>query len=94
MFDEPRFIAVSSGLIAQQVFKRCQWADPSEQFNQDAPCNAGEMQPCKPVKRQYQQAARDNKQDKRGMQEKDQVCQEIDNQLSLLCPPSENLSTR
>jgi hypothetical protein len=52
------------------------------------------MQPRKPVKLQYQQAACDNKQDKRGMQEQDQVCKIIDNQPSLLCLPSENLSTR
>ena len=52
------------------------------------------MQPCKSVKLQYQQAASDNKQDKRGMQDKDQVSQIIDNQPSLSCLPSENLSTR
>ena len=52
------------------------------------------MQPCKLVISQYQQTARNDKQDKRGMQGKDQVCQEIDNQLSLLCTPSENLRTR
>jgi hypothetical protein len=33
------------------------------------------MQPCKPVKVQYQQATSDNKQDKRGMQDKNQVSQ-------------------
>ena len=52
------------------------------------------MQPCKFVKAQYQQATGDNKQDKRGMQDKDQVSQEIDGQPSSLCLPSENLSTR
>ena len=80
--------------MAQPVLERCQWTDPAKQLDQDTPCNAGEMQPCKSVKAKYQQATSDNKQDKRGMQEKNQVSQEIDNQPSLLCPPSENLSTR
>ena len=80
--------------MAQLVLKRRQWTDPAKQFDQDAPCSTGEMQPCNPVKAQYQQAASDNKQDKRGMQDKDQVSQEIDGQSSLLCLPSENLSTR
>jgi hypothetical protein len=94
VFDEPCFSGVASGSMAQLVLKRCQWTDPAKQFDQDAPCNTGEMQPCKPVKAQYQQATSDNKQDKRPMQEKNQVCQEIDSQLSLLCLPSENLSIR
>ncbi len=64
--------------MAQLVLKRCQWTDPAKQFDQDAPCNTGKMQPCKLVKVQDQQAASDNKQDKRGMQDKNQVCQEID----------------
>ena len=80
--------------MAQLVLKRGQWTDPAEQFNQDAPCNAGEMQPCQLVKAQYQQATGNNKQDKRGMQGKDQVGQEIDGQSSSLCLPNENLSIR
>jgi hypothetical protein len=80
--------------LAQLVLKRGQWTDPAKQFDQDTPCNTGEMQPCKFVKAQYQQATGDNKQDKRGMQDKDQVGQEIDGQSSSLCLPSENLSTR
>ena len=61
--------------MSQPVLKRCQWTDQAKQLDQDAPCNTGEMQPCKPVKLQYQQAASDNKQDKRGMQNKNQVSQ-------------------
>lgn len=83
-----------AGHVAQLVLKRCQWTDPSKQFDQDAPCNTGEMQPCKLVKLQYQQATCDYKQDKSGMQEQDQVCQIIDGQPSLFFLPSENLSTR
>ena len=88
MFDESFVTGVGAGHLAQLVLERCQWADPAKQFDQDAPCNTGEMQPCKPVKAKYQQATSDNKQDKRGMQENNQICQEIDNQPSLLCTPS------
>ena len=94
VFDKACFSVVASGWMSQPILQRCQWTDPAKQFDQDAPCNTGEMQPRKLVKLQYQQAASDNKQDKRGMQEQDQVCQIIDNQPSLLCAPSENLSTR
>ena len=94
VFDEACFTRVGGGFAAQLVLERCQWTDPAKQFDQDAPCNTGEMQPCKSVKLQYQQATSDNKQDKRGMQEKDQVCQVIDGQPSLFFLPSENLSTR
>jgi len=75
VFDEACFTRVGGGFAAQLVLKRCQWTDPAKQFDQDAPYNTGEMQPCKPVKLQYQQAASDNKQDKRGMQDKNQVSQ-------------------
>ena len=68
VFDKSCFSVVATGLMSQLVLKRCQWTDPAKQLDQDAPCNTGEMQPCKPVKLQYQQAASDNKQDKRGMQ--------------------------
>jgi|GEM_PF-4733256 len=94
VFDKACLTAVGNGRVAQLVLKRRQWADPAKQFDQDAPCNTGEMQPCKPVQAQYQQAAGDNKQDKRGMQNKDQVGQEVDGQSSLPCLPNENLSIR
>jgi len=94
VFDKACFSVVASGWMAQPVLQRCQWTDPAKQFDQDAPCNTGEMQPRKPVKLQYQQATSDNKQDKRGMQEKNQVCQIIDGQPSLFFLPSENLSAR
>ena len=80
--------------MAKLVLERGQWAGPAKQLDQDSPCNTGEVQPCEPVKAQYQQAASDNKQDKRGMQDKDQVSQEIDGQSALLCLPNENLSIR
>ena len=92
MFDEAYCIALGSGLFAQPVLKWCQWTDPARHFDQDTPCNTGEMQPGKFAKAQYQQAAGDNEQDKCGMQDKNQVNQEIDSQPSSL--PNENLSTR
>ena len=94
MLNESFVTGVGTGHVAQPVLERCQWTDPAKQLDQDAPCNTGEMQPGKPVKLQNQQATSDNKQDKCGMQEKDQVCQEIDNQPSLLCMPCVKVTNR
>lgn len=73
VLDKPCFPIKAGIPVAEPVFKRRQWTDPAKQFNQDAPRSAGQMQPRQPVKAQYQQAARHDKYDKRGVQDKDKV---------------------
>ena len=94
VFDKPAFAAGADGLVAKPVFKRGQRADPAKQFDQDAPGNAGEVQPCKPGTAQYQQAANHNKEDESGMQDKDQVGKRVDNQRTSFFPSGENRDTR
>lgn len=77
VLDEARFIHAAARRVAKPVFKRGQRANPAGQFNQDAPGHTGEMQPGKPGPAQHQQAAGDNEQDERGMQDENQVSQQM-----------------
>ena len=60
VFDKSAFSGAGYDIVAKLILERGQWAGPAKYLDQDSPCHTREVQPCEPVKPQYQQTTCDN----------------------------------
>ena len=75
-FHESAGVAAGPAHLAQPVFQRRERADPSAEFDRRAPDERRHVEPGDPPPAQDQQAAENNEQDKRQVEEENEVGEE------------------